>query len=59
MVKTALVNDNFKILAATTGAKGIVSAEKGNPDLILLDIMMPETDGYETIIELKQKEKSV
>ncbi len=58
MVKTALVNDNFKILAATTGAKGIVSAEKGNPDLILLDIMMPETDGYETIIELKQNEKT-
>lgn len=54
MVKTALVENNYQVLVATSGTKGIKSAIKAQPDLVLLDILMPEIDGYETCRELKK-----
>ncbi|MCY1719668.1 response regulator [Prolixibacteraceae bacterium Z1-6] len=45
---------NFTFLSAETGEEGILTATKENPDLILLDIMMPGLDGYETCKVLKQ-----
>ena len=37
----------FEVLVSTEGKQGIVLAKSHNPDLILLDIMMPEMDGTE------------
>ena len=49
-----LNNFGFEILVAVDGEGAISSAIAGQPDLILLDIMMPGMDGYETCRRLKQ-----
>ena len=43
----------FETLIARDGADGLLKAEHGRPDLILLDILMPGLDGYETCRRLK------
>ncbi len=46
------------ILSAVSGKEGIEIAERELPDLILLDLSMPEMDGIETLKLLKQKEST-
>jgi putative two-component system response regulator len=48
----------FKILIAKKGKTALSIAQKANPSLILLDIMMPEMDGYEVCERLKADEKT-
>jgi two-component system, sensor histidine kinase and response regulator len=51
------LRDRYGIIAAKSGKKGLsLASSKKKPDLILLDIMMPEMDGYEVIKELKENE---
>ncbi len=45
----AFKKKDFEVFIARDGAEAIEIAEKEAPDLILLDIMMPEMDGYETL----------
>ena len=49
---------NYEIIFAESGKEGIKKAEKDNPDVILLDIIMPEMDGYETCELLKKNYKT-
>jgi diguanylate cyclase (GGDEF)-like protein len=51
-----LFKDECEIFMATDGAKAIELASTINPDLVLLDIVMPEMDGYEVCLKLKDKE---
>ena len=44
----------YKLLAARSGRDAISIAERAVPDLILLDVMMPDMDGFETCIRLKR-----
>jgi signal transduction histidine kinase len=53
-----LKKQNFNISYAQTGKAGIERAEKVRFDLILLDIMMPEMDGFEVCRQLKHNEKT-
>ena len=53
-----LQKKGYHISAASSGERGIVIAEKIKPDLILLDIMMPGIDAYETCIKLKNQKKT-
>ena len=55
MVKMALEQANYEVCYAYNGKEGIATAVKEKPDLILLDIMMPEKDGFITCGELKKK----
>ncbi|WP_068545502.1 hybrid sensor histidine kinase/response regulator [Thalassotalea crassostreae] len=56
---SALLKENYKVKAATNGKIAIKIAQAdSNIDLILLDIMMPELDGYETCAELKRNENT-
>lgn len=52
---SALLKDVYKVRVATSGAQGLEIALSAPPDLILLDIMMPEMDGYETCRRLKSR----
>jgi diguanylate cyclase (GGDEF)-like protein len=49
----AVLGDTYSIFFASCGRDGIVIAQKELPDLILLDIMMPDMDGYAVCAELK------
>jgi len=49
----ASLTSEFQIQIVTSGARGLEMAEKSPPDLILLDVMMPEMDGYETCRRFK------
>jgi len=52
-VLNGILKDEYKLKAATRGAIALKIAEKFKPDLILLDVMMPEMDGYEVCQKLK------
>ncbi len=49
-----LEKEGYEVYAASNGNDGITLAKKLIPDLILLDVMMPEKDGIETCQELRQ-----
>ena len=48
------LGDDYHVLVATRGADGIELAAAQSPDLILLDVVMPELNGYEVCARLKQ-----
>jgi diguanylate cyclase (GGDEF)-like protein len=50
-----LLEQEFEIAAAINGKVGLQAAERTAPDLILLDITMPDMDGYAVLNELKQR----
>ena len=57
VVKGILRNRNYKILTALSGKKAFEVLESEKIDLILLDVMMPELDGFEVCIQLKENTK--
>lgn len=48
-----VLSREFDLQIAKSGAMGLALAEQSPPDLILLDVMMPEMDGYETCRRFK------
>jgi two-component system alkaline phosphatase synthesis response regulator PhoP len=48
-----LESKNYDVAAAYGGIEGLQKAKTENPDLIVLDVMMPEKDGYTVCRELK------
>ncbi len=52
------LQDEYEVLFASSGEDGLACVEKELPDLILLDIMMPEMDGYEVCQKLKTDPKT-
>ena len=53
IIKYNLLKEGFKVETAIDGIKGIELAKKIKPDLILLDVMMPEMDGIDTCREIR------
>ena len=51
-----ILSHNYTVMAAKGGANAIIAAQKHQPDIILLDIIMPDIDGYDVIRELKKSE---
>jgi CheY-like chemotaxis protein/MinD-like ATPase involved in chromosome partitioning or flagellar assembly len=49
-----LQRQGYDIVAATNGEQGLVKALEEKPDLILLDVMMPDMDGYEVTRRLRK-----
>ncbi len=58
ILKKTLINAGYDVVSADNGPEGRALAEARNPDLILLDIMMPEEDGFETIAKLKSNART-
>ena len=50
-----LTKERFKVLLAESGEAAVTLAEKHNIDLILLDVMMPGIDGFETCQAIRKK----
>ena len=54
LLKYNLESEGYYVETASSGKKGISIAQKINPNLILVDIMMPEMDGIQTCIKLRE-----
>ena len=52
-LKVALEGQGFKWLEAATGAQGLSLAASHNPDIILLDLGLPDLDGLEEIKDIR------
>lgn len=53
LVQAILKKEGYTLLTTDSGAKALRIAQEKHPNLILLDIMMPEMDGYEVLQHLK------
>ena len=54
----ALESDGYTVDAAHSGDEGLVKVMETVPDLIVLDVMMPGTDGWETCRRLKESDQT-
>lgn len=52
-VANALLKHQYKVKLATSGEEALIIAKAEPPDLILLDVMMPGINGYETCAQIK------
>jgi len=57
-VLSKLLNPLYRVLGARSGPSALALLENESPDLILLDVMMPEMDGYSVLQRLKQSERN-
>ncbi|MDD5749647.1 MAG: response regulator [Patescibacteria group bacterium] len=58
MYTTKLELEGFGVVEATNGREAIKVAKKEKPDLILLDLNLPEIDGFEVLKQLRQDEET-
>ena len=58
MYSTKFEIENFQVESAEDGEKGLELALKSDPDIILLDILMPKMNGFEVLEKLKTNEKT-
>lgn len=53
LLKVLLTNEKFAIATASNGTQALAQVEKEHPDLLLLDVMMPDMSGFEVAQKLK------
>ena len=53
LLKVLLTNEKFKIVTAGNGTQALEQVKKENPDLVLLDVMMPDISGFEVAQQMK------
>ena len=53
LLKRRLIKSGYEVLDADNGAKAVMIAERDRPDLIILDVMMPEMNGVQICRRLK------
>ena len=49
-----IINTGYEVLEADNGASAIEVANREHPDLVLMDVMMPEVSGYSVCARLKR-----
>ncbi len=57
LVKLILVRKGFELVGAVGGREGIETVRRVKPDLVLLDLMMPDMDGWEVYQQMKADEE--
>jgi DNA-binding response OmpR family regulator len=58
MYKTKLIQDGFEVIIAEDGASALEMAAKETPGLIMLDVILPQLDGFSVLTELKKNAKT-
>ena len=53
-VKTVLEEAGCEVLSASNGVEGLQRAREESPDLVILDVQMPEKDGFSTFDDMKK-----
>ncbi len=57
MIKRALEQESWTVVEAVNGRAGLERALERPPDLVLLDLIMPEMDGFEFLHEFRLRER--
>ena len=55
LVSLYLEREGFQVVTAGDGDSGLAMARRHRPDLVILDVMMPETSGYELCRQLRER----
>lgn len=55
LYKEELEDEGYEVVIASTGAEALALFEKENPDLVTLDILMPDMDGIKVLRQMKEK----
>lgn len=58
IVKTMLEQEGYEVIEANSGKECLDKLKQEKPDLILLDVMMPEIDGYDVCRIIKEDEET-
>lgn len=59
LLQQLLIQNNFETVVANTGAKGLELAKDLHPDVITLDVLLPDTDGWAILSQLKADSTTV
>jgi CheY-like chemotaxis protein len=54
MLKKMLETEAYDVITAGNGMQALLSLQEQLPDVVILDIIMPEKEGFETIVELRR-----
>lgn len=57
LLESILASEEYEVISATNGLDALVEIQHQNPDLVVLDIMMPEINGYDVCYQLRFNEK--
>ena len=55
LVRLYLEKEGFNVVAASDGEQALVQFERSDPDLVVLDVMLPKLDGFEVCRELRRR----
>src|ERR1044072_5419742 len=55
---TELLKDDYKVILAKNGEMALALAERHQPDIVLLDVVMPGLDGYQVLHSLKERDET-
>ena len=58
MVSYNLIKDGYDVTVETNGTRGLEVAIRTKPDLVILDVMMPELNGFEVCQQLREDEQT-
>ncbi len=53
MVQSVLKNHDYEVVAASDGLDALVAVKNEKPQLVILDVMMPEINGYDVCYQLR------
>jgi two-component system response regulator VicR len=59
LVKLVLESGGFEPILATSGTEALAQIDKIRPDLVLLDIMMPDMDGWDVFRKIREKNSRI
>ncbi|MFC1804854.1 response regulator transcription factor [Candidatus Omnitrophota bacterium] len=56
-LKPRLIREGYDVVVAYDGKEALRKLKKDNPDILLLDLMMPKLNGFEVLKEVREKHK--
>ncbi|MDD5474627.1 MAG: response regulator [Candidatus Methanoperedens sp.] len=59
LVKLVLESGGFETMLAANGMEALAQIDRIKPDLVLLDIMMPDMDGWDVFRKIKEKDTKI